>query len=75
MVIINLESILRVDAALFFQVFGIHDNVHGNKKKNSNNLSRHQKVLCESIISFFKQKNPMSVNICSMILEKVRKEG
>lgn len=33
MVIINLESILRVDAALFFQVFGIHDNVHGNKRK------------------------------------------
>lgn len=75
MVIIDPESILRVDAALFFQLFCIHHNVHGNRRKNSNNLPHHQKVLCESIISFFKQKNPMSVNICSTILEKVRKEG
>ena len=45
------------------------------EEKNSNNLPHHQKVLCESIISFFKQKNPMSVNICSTSLEKVRKEG
>ena len=45
------------------------------EEKNSNNLPHHQKVLCESIISFFKQTNPIYVNICSMILEKVRKEG
>ena len=44
MVIINLESILRVDATLFFQLFCIHDNVHGNRRKNSNNLPHHQKV-------------------------------
>ena len=45
------------------------------EEKNSNNLPHHQKVLCESIISFFKQKNPMSVNICFTSLDKVRKEG